>query len=72
MTGLAATVPSSPTGVRWERILLTTYLIYLAVCSIPPNTIAMVIAGYGATRFWLFNALRLAGAVAGATASRPR
>ena len=48
---------------------VSAFAIYLAVCSIPPNSIAMVIAGYGATRFWLFNGLRLIGCVAGATAS---
>jgi len=51
---------------------MVAFLIYLTVCSIPPNTIAMVVAGYGATRFWLFNGLRLVGCVAGAMASRPR
>lgn len=48
------------------------FLMYLAVCSIPPNTIAAVIAGYGAPRFWLFNGLRLVGCVAGAAGARPR
>ena len=48
------------------------FVIYLAVCSIPPNTISTVIAGYGAPRFWLFNALRLVGCVAGAVAVRAR
>lgn len=47
-------------------------LIYLAVCSIPPNTIATVVAGYGAIRFWSFNGLRLAGCVAGTIAARRR
>ena len=47
-------------------------VIYLAVCSIPPNTIASVIAGYGPFRFWVFNGLRLAGCVVGSIASRPR
>jgi hypothetical protein len=50
---------------------VTAFLIYLAVCSIPPNTIATVIAGYGAPRFWAFNGLRLVGCVAGAIAARP-
>ena len=51
---------------------VVAFLIYLAVCSIPPNTIAAVIAGYGAPRFWLFNGMRLVGCVAGAFATRPR
>ncbi len=51
---------------------VAAFLIYLAVCSIPPNTIAAVIAGYGPTRFWAFNALRLVGSVAGTVAARPR
>ena len=51
---------------------MTAFLIYLAVCSIPPNSIAMVVAGYGAARFWLFNGLRLVGCVAGAMSARPR
>jgi hypothetical protein len=51
---------------------IAAFLIYLAVCSIPPNTIALVIAGYGATRFWLFNGLRLVGSVLGAMTARPR
>jgi hypothetical protein len=51
---------------------VVAFAIYLAVCSIPPNTIAAVIAGYGAPRFWLFNGLRLVGCVAGGIVARPR
>lgn len=40
-------------------------LIYLAVCSIPPNSIAAAMAGYGPVRFWAFNGLRLVGCVTG-------
>jgi hypothetical protein len=47
-------------------------VIYVAVCSIPPNTIAAVVAGYGPVRFWLFNGLRVAGCVVGTVASRRR
>jgi hypothetical protein len=43
----------------------TAMLIYLAVCSIPPNSISAAIAGYGPVRFWIFNGLRLVGCVAG-------
>ncbi|HVZ23445.1 MAG TPA: hypothetical protein VG871_20375 [Vicinamibacterales bacterium] len=45
-------------------------VIYLGVCSIPPGTIATAAAGYGAARFWSFNALRLVGCTAGASAAR--
>ena len=51
---------------------LAAFAIYLAVCSIPPNTIAMVIAGYGAPLFWSVNVLRLVGCVAGAVSVRRR
>jgi hypothetical protein len=51
---------------------VVAFAIYLAVCSIPPNTIAAVIAGYGAPRFWLFNSLRLVGCIGGAVTVRSR
>ena len=40
--------------------------IYLAICSIPPTTIAAVVAGYGPFWFFLANGLRIAGASLGA------
>jgi len=40
--------------------------IYLAICSIPPTTIASVVAAYGPFWFFLANGLRIAGATAGA------
>ena len=49
-------------------ILATT--LYLAIASIPPNTIAAVAAAYGAFWFVLANGLRIAGAVAGAAYRR--
>ena len=41
-------------------------LIYLAICSVPPNSIAMVAAGYGLAVFIAINTLRIAGATVGA------
>jgi hypothetical protein len=41
-------------------------LIYLGICSIPPTTIAAVIAGYGPFWFFLSNGLRIVGATTGA------
>jgi hypothetical protein len=41
-------------------------LIYLVMCSIPPSTIATVIAGYGPFWFFLSNGLRIVGAALGA------
>jgi hypothetical protein len=40
--------------------------IYLGICSIPPTTIAAVIAGYGPFWFFLANGLRIVGASLGA------
>ena len=40
--------------------------IYLAICSIPPSTIAAVVAAYGPFWFLLANGLRIAGATLGA------
>lgn len=40
--------------------------IYLAICSIPPTTIAAVVATYGPFWFFLANGLRIAGAALGA------
>lgn len=40
--------------------------IYLGICSIPPTTIAAVVAGYGPFWFFLANGLRIAGAALGA------
>lgn len=40
--------------------------IYLAICSIPPTTIAAVMAGYGPFWFFLANGLRIVGASLGA------
>ena len=45
--------------------------IYLGICSIPPTTIAAVVAGYGPFWFFLANGLRIVGASLGA-ASRGR
>ena len=45
-------------------------LTYLAICALQPGGVATAIAGYGALRFWAFNALRVVGAVVGA-ATRP-
>jgi Sec-independent protein secretion pathway component TatC len=36
--------------------------IYLAICSIPPTTVAAVVAAYGPFWFFLANGLRIAGA----------
>jgi hypothetical protein len=41
-------------------------VIYLAICSIPPTTIAAVVAAYGPFWFVLANGLRIAGASLGA------
>jgi hypothetical protein len=41
-------------------------MIYLAICSIPPTTIATVVAAYGPFWFFLGNGLRIAGATLGA------
>jgi hypothetical protein len=41
-------------------------MIYLGICTIPPNTIAAVVAMYGAPLFLLVNGLRVAGCIAGA------
>jgi hypothetical protein len=40
--------------------------IYLGLCSIPPTTIAAVVAGYGPFWFFLANGLRIIGASLGA------
>jgi hypothetical protein len=40
--------------------------IYLGICSIPPTTIASVVAGYGPFWFFLANGLRIVGASLGA------
>lgn len=40
--------------------------IYLGICSIPPTTIAAVVAGYGPFWFFLANGLRIVGASFGA------
>ena len=40
--------------------------IYLAICSIPPTTIAAVFAAYGAFWFFVANGLRIAGSLVGA------
>jgi peptidoglycan/LPS O-acetylase OafA/YrhL len=40
--------------------------IYLGICSIPPTTIAAVVAGYGPFLFFLANGLRIVGASLGA------
>jgi hypothetical protein len=40
--------------------------IYLGICSIPPTTIAAVVAGYGPFWFLLANGLRIVGASLGA------
>ena len=40
--------------------------IYLAICSIPPTTIAAVVAAYGLFWFLLANGLRIAGSMLGA------
>jgi hypothetical protein len=45
--------------------------IYLGICSIPPTTIAAVVAGYGPFWFFLANGLRIIGSSLGA-ASRGR
>ena len=44
--------------------------IYLAICSIPPTTIAAVAAAYGPFWFFLANGLRIAGATFGAAYRR--
>ena len=41
-------------------------VIYLAICSIPPTTVAAVVAAYGPFWFFLANGLRIAGATLGA------
>ena len=40
-------------------------VIYLGICSIPPTTIAAVVAGYGPFWFFLANGLRIVGASLG-------
>ncbi len=40
--------------------------IYLAICSIPPTTIAAVMAAYGPFWFFVANGLRIAGSMLGA------
>jgi hypothetical protein len=40
--------------------------IYLGICSIPPTTIAAVVAGYGPFWFFTANGLRIVGAALGA------
>lgn len=40
--------------------------IYLGICSIPPTTVAAVVAGYGPFWFFTANGLRIAGAALGA------
>lgn len=47
-------------------------VIYLALCSIPPSTIATVMAGYGTVMFIVANGLRIAGAAAGAAYQRSK
>jgi hypothetical protein len=44
--------------------------IYLGICSIPPTTIAAVVAGYGPFWFLLANGLRIVGASMGAAYHR--
>jgi hypothetical protein len=44
--------------------------IYLGICSIPPTTIAAVVAGYGPFWFFLANGLRIVGASMGAAYHR--
>jgi hypothetical protein len=44
--------------------------IYLGICSIPPTTIASVVAGYGPFWFFLANGLRIVGASLGASRGR--
>src|SRR5688572_20181999 len=51
-------------------IVATT--IYLGICSIPPTTIAAVVAGYGSFWFFLANGLRIIGASLGAASRRRR
>jgi hypothetical protein len=44
--------------------------IYVGICSIPPTTIAAVVAGYGPFWFFLANGLRIVGASMGAAYHR--
>lgn len=44
--------------------------IYLAICSIPPNTVAAVVAAYGPIWFVFINGLRIAGSAFGALSGR--
>ena len=53
------------------RIVLTAFALEFVLCSIPPNSIAAAMAGYGPVRFWVFNGLRLVGCVLG-TVYAPR
>jgi hypothetical protein len=45
-------------------------VMYLVICSIPPNTIGAVYAAYGAFWFLTANGLRIVGATVGAAARR--
>ena len=47
-------------------------VIYLGICSIPPTTIAAVLAAYGPFWFFLANGLRIIGATLGAASQARR
>ena len=47
-------------------------LIYLALCSVPPNSIGLVVTSYGLAVFIAINILRIAGAAVGATVAPRR
>ena len=59
-------------GVPVDRVLhgaltgIVATAIYLAICSIPPTTIAAVMAAYGPFWFFVANGLRIAGSMLGA------
>jgi hypothetical protein len=57
----------SPAALQGALAGIVATLIYLGICSVPPNTIAIAAAAYGPTVFIGINALRIIGATVGAT-----
>ena len=57
---------SSRFGLHGALTGIVATAIYLAICSIPPTTIAAVMAAYGPFWFFLANGLRIAGSTLGA------
>jgi hypothetical protein len=57
---------SSRFGLHGALTGIVATAIYLAICSIPPTTIAAVMAAYGPFWFFVANGLRIAGSMLGA------